>query len=74
MMVIVDHARIIYINEEKNCSQNDCKSRAVPPHARVSTFATAKINNSSNYMLLGIQKFLPVWKMYAESSTLYVNH
>jgi len=35
------------------------KPRAVPGSAGVSTFATAKSNNSSNLILLGIQKFLP---------------
>ena len=39
------------------------KPRAVPTNAGVSTFATAKSNNSSNYILLGVQKFLPVGKV-----------
>ena len=39
------------------------KPGAVSPHARVSTFATAKSNNCSSYISLVIQKFLPEWKI-----------
>jgi len=56
MMVIVDHAHILYINEGgKKAVRKTAKSRAVPLHARV-YFATAKSNNSSNSMLLGNPK------------------
>ena len=47
--IITDHAHILFITEEKDAVRKIVKLGAVPPHARVSTFATAKSNNSSNY-------------------------
>ena len=53
---------IHFLSEEKSAVERMAKPRAVPPRTRVSTFATAKSNNSSNYISLEVQKFLPVWK------------
>ena len=39
--------------KRKNAVRKTANPEQFPPHARVSTFAIAKNNNSSNYILLG---------------------
>ena len=46
--IILDHAHILLLSEEKNVIGKIAKPGAVPVSAGAFTFVTAKSNNSSN--------------------------